>query len=52
VKDLAVNGQDMMALGLKGKDIGAMLEKLLQMVLEEQLPNEKTALLQAAKKEI
>ena len=51
-KDLAVNGQDMMALGLKGKDIGAMLEKLLQMVLEEQLPNEKTALLQAAKKEI
>jgi tRNA nucleotidyltransferase (CCA-adding enzyme) len=51
-KDLAVNGQDMMALGLRGKDIGTMLEKLLQMVLEEQLPNEKTALLQAAKKEI
>lgn len=52
VRDLAVNGQDMMALGLSGKDVGAMLEKLLQLVLDEQLPNEKTALLQAAKKEI
>ena len=51
VRDLAVNGQDMMALGLTGKDIGAALDKLLQQVLEEQLPNEKTALLQAAKKE-
>ena len=41
-----------LALSKQQKDIGTMLEKLLQMVLEEQLPNEITALLQAAKKEI
>ena len=44
---LAVNGRDMMALGLNGKEIGDMLEYLLGEVVEEQLPNEKEALLQS-----
>ena len=48
VKDLAVNGHDLMALGITGKAIGKTLEQLLLQVLDEQLPNEKDALLQAA----
>lgn len=46
---LAVNGRDMMALGLSGKEIGAMLEYLLTEVVEQQIPNKKDALLAAAK---
>ena len=45
LKDLAVNGRDLMALGLKGKDVGRMLSLLLEEVLEERLPNERCALL-------
>ena len=45
MKDLAVNGHDMMALGLKGKAIGAALNTLFEQVLEENLPNEKEMLL-------
>ena len=45
LKDLAVNGRDLMALGLKGKAVGQMLSTLLEEVLEERLPNEKQALL-------
>lgn len=47
VKDLAINGHDLMALGLQGKAVGLMLNRLLDLVLDEQLPNEKTALLHA-----
>ena len=50
MKDLAVNGHDLMALGYSGKEIGQMLQNLLEQVLDETLPNEKTALLQAATK--
>ncbi len=49
VKDLAVNGNDLMALGITGKDIGKTLDALLSQVLDETLPNEKEALLQALK---
>ena len=45
LKDLAVNGRDLMALGMKGREVGQMLERLLEEVLEDRLPNEKTALL-------
>ena len=45
LKDLAVNGNDLMALGFHGKEIGSFLNFLLEQVIEEQLPNEKTALL-------
>jgi len=50
VKDLAVGGNDLIALGFTGKDIGRTLEQLLTRVQSEELPNEKTALLDAAKK--
>lgn len=49
---LAVNGRDMMTLELQGKEIGEMLDHLLTEVVEERLPNEKDALLAAAKEKI
>ena len=52
LKDLKVNGRDLMAMGLQGKAVGAMLEKLLDGVLEGTLPNEREALLEAAKRNI
>lgn len=45
VKDLAVDGNDLMALGMSGKAIGEALNTLLDQVLDEALPNEKEALL-------
>ena len=45
VKDLAVGGHDLMELGLQGKAIGDALNVLLEKVLDEQLPNERDALL-------
>ena len=45
LKNLAVNGNDLMALGFQGKAIGACLNQLLELVVEERLPNEKRALL-------
>ena len=50
LKDLAVNGHDLMALGYSGKEIGTALNALLEQVLDEQLPNEKGTLLDAAAK--
>ena len=49
LKDLAVNGNDLMALGICGKQLGQTLNELLEQVLGEALPNEKEALLAAAK---
>ena len=49
LKDLAVNGRDLMVLGFAGKEIGTCLNKLLELVIEEKLPNEKEALLNWAK---
>ncbi len=46
LKDLAVNGHDLMALGLSGKAVGQALNHLLALVLDEVLPNERTALLE------
>lgn len=48
LKDLAVNGNDLMALGYTGKGIGQMLAALLEQVLEETLPNQRDALLEFA----
>ena len=45
LKDLAVNGNDLMALGLTGKKIGQTLNFLLEQVLEENLPNHRDTLL-------
>ena len=49
VKDMAVNGRDVMALGAKGKQVGECLEYLLSLLLEESIPNERDALLAAAR---
>lgn len=45
LRDLAVDGHDLVDLGLSGKDIGSSLNMLLSKVLDEELPNEKSALL-------
>jgi tRNA nucleotidyltransferase (CCA-adding enzyme) len=50
LKDLAVKGNDLMALGYRGPEIGRCLTRLLEQVLDEQLPNQREALLEAAQK--
>ncbi len=52
IKDLAVDGRELMTLGLEGAAIGNALQTLLEEVLEERLPNEKEALLRAIKEKI
>jgi len=47
LKDLAVNGNDLIALGITGKQIGLTLNYLLEQVLDERLPNEREVLLAA-----
>lgn len=46
VKDLAVNGNDIMSLGLKGKQIGSALSLLLDKVIENELPNDRDSLIE------
>ena len=48
LKDLAVSGHDLMLLGYSGKAIGICLNRLLELVIDEQLPNEKHELLAKA----
>lgn len=50
IKDLAVNGYDLMALGITGPAVGQTLARLLDLVLDEAVPNEREALLRAAAK--
>ena len=50
LRDLAINGHDLMALGLSGSAIGDCLNQLLARVLDEELPNEKAALLAAVRR--
>lgn len=45
LRNLAVNGRDMMNLGLNGKDIGLALDELLKAVIEERCSNDKESLL-------
>jgi tRNA nucleotidyltransferase (CCA-adding enzyme) len=52
LKDLAVNGHDLMALGFTGKAIGQTLQLLLEQVMDEKLPNEKEAMLAFAQTQI
>lgn len=50
LKTLAVKGDDLLALGLRpGPQMGALLRALLDAVVDGRLPNEKTALLEAAR---
>lgn len=50
LKDMAVNGRDLMSEGIaKGKQLGETLQWLLDGVVDERLPNERQALLDAAR---
>ena len=49
LRQLAVKGEDMMALGLRGRRIGSTLETLLSEVVDGTLENEREALLACAK---
>ncbi len=50
LKDLQINGKDIIAMGVReGRIIGACLKAIMNDVLEERLPNERDALLAAAK---
>ena len=51
LKDLAVSGHDLMQLGYRGKAIGQALNALLEQVLDEKIPNEKEALLEAVRQQ-
>lgn len=48
LRDLAVNGDDMLRLGLQGRAVGAALDACLAAVLDGVMPNERTALLSYA----
>lgn len=51
VADLAVNGRDLIAMGVQpGRGLKWILDALLEAVVTEQLPNEKETLLDAAKR--
>uniref|UniRef100_UPI004056D0F9 CCA tRNA nucleotidyltransferase n=1 Tax=Agathobacter sp. TaxID=2021311 RepID=UPI004056D0F9 len=50
-KDLAINGKDLIAIGMKqGKELGCILEELYQAVLKEPQLNEREKLLELANK--
>lgn len=48
IKSLAVKGGDIAAAGLTGEDIGNMLRNLLDKVMNDDIPNEKNALMAEA----
>ena len=51
LKDLAVNGTDMLDLGFRGREIGAVLQKCLDAVLDERAANDRDELLSFAQAE-
>ena len=50
LRELAVRGNDLTALGLRGPAVGETLQKLLDAVLDGSVPNERPALLALAQK--
>ena len=50
VTDLAVNGADLASLGFRGKEIGDALAQLLDCVMREEIANERTSLLETARR--
>lgn len=52
LRDLAVNGHDLMAEGLRGKEIGQTRTFLLDQVLEGAVPNEKEPMMQLVRRYI
>lgn len=51
LKQLAVNGRDLLALGFAGPAVGRALEGLLEMVVDGVLPNDRAALLDHVRNE-
>ena len=49
LKDLKVDGRDMISLGYKGREIGQILSELLEQVIEENTENERDRLLEKAR---
>ena len=49
VSDLAVNGHDLMGIGIQGKEVGRILNELLEKVIEDPALNEKDQLLEIVK---
>ena len=47
--DLKISGYDLMALGYQGKQIGACLQRLFSLVLDEEIPNDRERLLERAR---
>lgn len=47
--DLAINGNDLISIGIKGKDIGYVLRLLLEMVIDEKIVNDYDVLLKKAR---
>ena len=50
LKDMNVNGKDMISLGYRGKEIGKILDNLLNQVIEEKIENNREELLKEAAK--
>ncbi len=51
VRDLAIGGRDLMELGVpRGKQMGVLLEQMLGKVINEEIPNQKDALLDAVRR--
>ncbi len=48
ISKLQINGNDIIALGANGAEIGQILRKLLSDVVDEEIENEKTALVKRA----
>ena len=49
LKQLAVRGNDLLAIGMSGPAVGETLRELLELVMDEQLPNDRAALLEYVK---
>ena len=49
LRQLAVNGRDLLAMGLSGPAVGQTLRELLNAVLDGALPNERQTLLAAVR---
>lgn len=49
VSDLAVDGNALLSVGVRGRAVGDMLKRLLDAVMEDMLPNDRESLLEAAK---
>ena len=51
LKDLAVNGRDLIAAGVpEGKQVGIILNRLMDMIIDEEAENDKAVLLEIARK--